>query len=237
MKHVQEIVPATLLVLGSILALHPSFAADSASGDASQIQASSAAVAGLTSTKGAGTVSVVSDPTLAEGRLVLKVVAYNATANPSKLSDENVKVFTVAGKAVAVMSLDRLIDEVRRSASGSGNINGSRDGAGVTRNNSGEAELGAYTGAGNPVGGASNPYTRATANAAPENLNPEVKKQIDGLKAAVLQPMSIAPSSASGGQIVTERIKFSRKDQKAVRVIVDFNGELHEFVFEVPPAR
>jgi hypothetical protein len=185
----------------------------------------------------------MADPTLADGRLVLKVVAYNQTKAPAQLSDANVKVFTAAGKPVPLMTLERLIDEVRGVAAPQVSYSeapiavGSGESRSVgTQSPAGEPDLGGYTGANNPAGGRNNPYSRTIANSSPESTDPEMRKQIDGLKAAVLQTMSIAPASASGGQIVTEKLKFSRKEQKALRVIVDFNGELHEFLFEAPPA-
>jgi hypothetical protein len=61
-----------------------------------------------------------------------------------------------------------------------------------------------------------------------------VKAQIEALNAAILQPKTIAPASAGGGQVVTDKLKFGRKDERALHVTVDFNGEQHEFNFAVP---
>ena len=40
------------------------------------------------------------------------------------------------------------------------------------------------------------------------------------LSAAILQPVSVAPASAAGGQIVTQKIKFGRKEERSLRVVV-----------------
>jgi hypothetical protein len=67
--------------------------------------------------------------------------------------------------------------------------------------------------------------------------DPQLQQRIDALNAAILHAQSIAGASAAGGQIVTGKIKFGRKDEHALRVVVDFNGEQHEFDFAVPPSR
>jgi len=241
MKRVRRFVPGGIVLAACACAL--TSAAAETSSTASAPAQSSAVIAGLTSKRDAGTVSIMADPTLAGGRLVLKVVAYNQAKEPAKLSDENVKVFTAAGKAVPLMSLESLIDEVRKSAAPQTTYSDapiavpSRESHSMgTQSPAGEPDLGGYSGASNPAGGRNNPYSRTIANSSPENMDAATRQQVDGLKAAVLQPMTIAPASAAGGQVVTEKIKFSRKEQKAVRVIVDFNGELHEFFFEAPPS-
>jgi hypothetical protein len=61
--------------------------------------------------------------------------------------------------------------------------------------------------------------------------------QQDALNAAILHTQAIAAASAAGGQIVTEKIRFGRKDEHALRVVVDFNGEQHQFDFAAPPAK
>lgn len=67
--------------------------------------------------------------------------------------------------------------------------------------------------------------------------DPKLQQQITDLKAAILQPLTIAPASAAGGQIVTQKIKFGRKEERALRVVVELNGEQHEFNFPAPPTR
>jgi hypothetical protein len=47
--------------------------------------------------------------------------------------------------------------------------------------------------------------------------------------------MIIPSASAAGGQLVSEKLKFARKEERRLRVTVEFNGEQHEFSL-VPPA-
>lgn len=202
---------------------------------------SQSASIGLTSTRDKGVVSVMTDPTLVNGRLVLKVAAHNPTDQPLQLSVDNVHVFTAAGKPVGILSLDQLIAEVRGTAdksasrstdSGHQASNYSRPTTSTSR--TGELDVSGVTGASDAVGHAVPERSRAERGAAADD--PATQQQVDALKAAILQTLSIPPSSAAGAQIVTEKIKFTRKEEHALSVIVDFNGEQHEFDFEAPSA-
>ena len=64
--------------------------------------------------------------------------------------------------------------------------------------------------------------------------DPKVQQQIATLSAAILQPSPVAPSATVGGQVVTQKIKFGRKEERALRVVVELNGEQHVFEFAAP---
>jgi len=64
-----------------------------------------------------------------------------------------------------------------------------------------------------------------------------LQQQIADLSAAILQPVQVAPAAAVGGQVVTQKIKFGRKEERSLRVVVEFNGEQHEFAFAAPGER
>jgi hypothetical protein len=205
--------------------------------EAGAVESTAAAIEGLSSRKERGVVSVVADPALADGRLILKVVAFNKTDQAAGFGDENsVKVFTAAGKPVAVIPLDKLIAETQ----GEGTQRGSRQhdpanysGRAISHDDAGRPNVAGYTGGGGISGGIS-PYTDTPVSVRQDN--PAAQAQVEALKAAILQPKTIAPSTAAGGQIVTEKLRFSRKEDRALRVVVAFNGEEHEFNFE-PPAK
>lgn len=206
-----------------------------ARGEAGSTVSSASASLGLTSTRDKGVVSVMTDPVLVNGRLVLKVAAHNPTAQLLQLQAQDVHVFTATGKPVAVLSLDQLIAEVRGTASHSTQFehqasNYSRPSTSTSR--TGELDVTGITGAGDTPG-RSIPE-RSRQQSAPD---PATQQQVEALKAGILQTVSIPPSNAAGGQLVTEKIKFVRKDGRALRVVVDFNGEQHEFNFEAPPAK
>jgi hypothetical protein len=199
------------------------------------------AVEGLRSTKTRGVVSVQADPSLSDGRMVVKVVAFNSTGLPAPFDDTRVKISTAAGKRVGLLSLQRLIDEVQGT---SGDRTAATDhqpanysGPSTSRNAYGQPDVTGYSGANQPTSGVVSPHTRASDSATPANADPQVQQQVASLKAAILQPLLIEPSTAAGGQIVTEKLKFSRKEARSLRMTVEFNGEQHEFSFDAPPDR
>jgi len=86
------------------------------------------------------------------------------------------------------------------------------------------------------VGGVVSPHTDTGGGAARKGgkLDPAVEQQVAALQAAILHPITIPAGSAAGGQIVTEKLKFKRKDDRTLRVVVAFNGEQHEFSVPAP---
>jgi hypothetical protein len=209
----------------------------SASGFAATATSQSASI-GLKSTLDKGVVSVMTDPVLADGRLVLKVVALNPTAQAVQLRADDVHVSTAAGKSVPLMSLDALIAEVRGSGSSASqpthqSSNYSRPQ--TSTNNVGEIDVSGITGASDAVGRTLSEQQARRRDTGEDD--PAITEQIEGLKAGILQTTTVEPGKATGGQLVTEKIKFSRKEEKVLRVVVEFNGESHEFSFEAPPAK
>lgn len=194
---------------------------------------------GLTSTKDHGVVSVMSDPTLADGRLVLKVVAKNRAQAAATFGPQNVKVFTAAGAPVKLMSLDQLVQEATAAAGGeaetlvhaptvhSGPMMGHTDA-------SGRPDVSGYTGGNDRMNGMDVTQTRIVSRKSVKD-DPKLQEQIANLNAAILHDLTIAPAAVAGGQIVTEKLKFARKQAHDLHVVVDFNDERHEFDFAAPP--
>ncbi|MFL6601555.1 MAG: hypothetical protein ACJ8R9_09495 [Steroidobacteraceae bacterium] len=195
---------------------------------------------GLTSTKEHGVVSVMSDPTLAEGRLVLKVVAMNRTQISASFGPQDVKVFTAAGTAVKLMSLDQLIAEARAAADsdpGSMARNPTvHSGPMMHKDASGRPDVSGYTGGNDTMNGINMSQGRMGSGRAATGA-PQLQQQIAGLNAAILHDVTIAPAAVTGGQIVTEKLKFARNEGHNLHLVVDFNGEQHEFDFAAPPQR
>jgi hypothetical protein len=206
-----------------------------------EVNTSAVALDGLSSTKDRGLVKVVSDPTLADGRLVLRVVAFNRADTASSFGPGDVKVFTAAGQPVPLMSLDQLVQETRAASSGSDTNAGpgvdafGTSGPPMTRDAGGRPDVSRFTGGSNSMGAGMSIRGRRPDQA--KSDDPKLQQQITDLKAAILQPLTIAPASAAGGQIVTQKIKFGRKEEHALRVVVELNGEQHEFNFPAPPTR
>jgi hypothetical protein len=195
---------------------------------------------GLTSTKDHGVVSVMSDPTLADGRLVLKVVAMNRAQATASFGPENVKVFTAAGTPVKLMSIDKLVEEARAAA---GDEAGSmaraptvHAGPMMGHDSYGRPDVSGYTGGNDTMNGLNTSQTRRAASKAAKD-DPKLQEQIANLNAAILHDLTIAPAAVAGGQVVTEKLKFARKEAHDLHLVVDFNDERHEFDFVAPPAR
>jgi hypothetical protein len=198
----------------------------------------------LSSTRDRGVVCILTEPTLSDGRLIMKVVAFNRRPEPATFSDADVKVSTAAGKPVALFSLNDLIADAKRAAGAPSGLATDHDPSfyshpGIATNGvggAGEPDVAGYTGANNPTSGVVSSHTHATSGVHDAQSAAKLQESIANLNAAILQPMTIAPATAAGGQVVTQKLKFSRKESHALRVVVEFNGEEHEFSFDAPPA-
>ncbi|KRA66298.1 hypothetical protein ASD79_03185 [Caulobacter sp. Root655] len=199
---------------------------------------SAAVIEGLTSTLPAGVISIQADPTLSNGRLVLRVAAFNRTATPAAFSDKDVQLYTAAGQPVALLSLDSLIAEVSKPSSAPtvGAATG-YGGPAMTTGQDGRLDVSGFSGANQTVAGGLSTQVQAQIATPNRKLGKAAQAQVDGLRAAILQPTQIAPSQAAGGQVVSEKLKFDRKAPRDLKLVVRFNGETHGFAFTAPPAR
>lgn len=203
------------------------------------VNTTAAAVEGLSSTHDHGVVKLVSDPTLVGGRLMIKVVAFNRDRAPASFGPDNVKVFMAAGQPVLLIPLEKLEAEAHASNSSRGDRSVDVFGAGGSpvrgRDAAGRPDVGNYTGGSSSMGVTFSSREHRPVDSAADDA--KVQQQIADLRAAILQPLTVAPASAAGGEVVTQTIKFGRKEAHVLRVVVDFNGEQHEFNFTAPPAR
>jgi hypothetical protein len=206
------------------------------------VYAAETAPAPLTSTKERGVVSIVPDAALSQGRLVLKIVAFNRTREPAAFGVADVKIVTAAGKPVALVPLEQLIDEVMQASGSKRRVTTvdhnpadySHPAIPTGPGGAGEPDVSGYTGGGNPTSGVISAHTDVRTNESPADAR--LREQINALRAGLLQSTLIPSATAAGGQVVSEKLKFARKEQHALRVLVDFNGEQHEFTV-VPPAQ
>ncbi|MEA3183441.1 MAG: hypothetical protein QOI59_6964 [Gammaproteobacteria bacterium] len=207
-----------------------------------RVNVSPVVLEGLSSTKDHGVVKVMADPTLAQGRLVLKVVAFNRNTTASTFGPDDVKVFTAAGQSIPLVTLDQLVRETR-AAAGAPETSGTRSvdtfgtsGPTMMHDMAGRPDVGNYTAGSNSMG--TSVSAHGPPRAAPTKMDdPKLQQQIADLSAAILQPVQVASASAVGGQVVTQTIKFGRKEERSLRVVVAFNGEQHEFTFAAPGER
>jgi hypothetical protein len=206
------------------------------------LKAAEPAPAPMSSTKEKGVVSIVPDAALSQGRLVLKVVAFNRTRQPAAFSASDVTILTAAGNPVALVSLDQLIEEATKASGSRRRVSSvdhnpadySRPQLPAGQSGAGEPDVTGYTGAGNPTSGVVSTHTDVSTSESPADAR--LREQITALRAGILQSTLIPSATAAGGQVVSEKLKFGRKEERALRVRVEFNGEQHEFTV-VPPAQ
>ena len=193
---------------------------------------------GLVSTLPGGVISIKADPVLSNGRLVLRVAAFNNGTAPAIINPADIKLFTAAGQPVALLSLDQLIAEVGSSASArpTGSATG-YGGPAVATGQDGRPDVSNFSGANQTVGGGLSSQVQAQIATSGRKLSKADQAQVDGLKAAILQPTEVAPGKAVGGQIVSEKLKFDRDGSRELKMLVRFNGEKHGFIFTAPPAK
>jgi hypothetical protein len=207
-------------------------------GAARQPQEDPAAVVteGLVSTQTAGTISIKADPVLSDGRLVLRVAAFNNGATPAAFSPTDIKVF-VGGQVVPLLSLDQLVAEVGSPAPArpAGSATG-YGGQALATGQDGRLDVSGFSGANQTVAGGLSSQVQAQIGGA-RKLSKADQAQVDGLKAAILQPTEVAPGKAVGGQIVSEKLKFTPGAPREVKMLVRFNSEKHGFIFDAPPAK
>jgi hypothetical protein len=209
---------------------------------ASPVVINGAEPAPMTSTKERGVVSIAPDAALSQGRLVLKVVAFNRTRDPAAFGAADVTILTAAGKPVALVPLEQLIDEAVKASGSKRRVSSvehnpadySHPQAPVSQSGAGEPDVSGYTGGGNPTSGVISAHTNTGTHESPADAR--VREQVNALRAGILQSTLIPSATATGGQVVSEKLKFARKEERALRVRVEFNGEQHEFTV-VPPAQ
>jgi hypothetical protein len=196
---------------------------------------------GLTAEKDSGVVTVMPDPTLNDGRLVVKIAAQNRSTTATHLGVEDVHLYLADGSEVAWVPLARLIDETvaahsgARRKSASTHDPSSYSGSQVGRNASGEPDLSGYTGSAGSISGSISTHTQFDEPAPARSDDPATQAQIDALRAGILQTLVLEPKAAAGAQLVSQKIKLSRKQSRALRVVVDFNAQRYEFEVMMPP--
>ena len=194
-------------------------------------------IEGLISTLPGGVISIKADPVLSNGRLVLRVVAFNQGGAPAALSSADIKLYTSANQPVALLSLDQLIAEV--SAPAPERPTGSATGYGgqaLATGQDGRLDVSGFSGSNQTVAGGLSSQVQSQIGA-PRKLSKADQAQVDGLRAGILQSVTVAPNTAAGGQIVSDKLKFDRDAPRELKMVVRFNGEKHGFIFTAPPAR
>jgi hypothetical protein len=198
-----------------------------------------------------GAVRVAPTSTAFEGRLSLGVVAFNDGKTPQNLGVENVKVFTAAGVPVRVYSYEQLVKQAKNAAMWQAIAVGLAAGAnaysasqpttvqtnGSIYGSGGYAHYASNTTVYNPTNAAlANAVNDANTQRSMSQIGATLDATLAGLGNSVLRTTTIVPGEAFGGNIIADKPRFAKGDEPALRVLVTFAGEEHEFRFAVAPS-
>jgi hypothetical protein len=187
-------------------------------------------------------VSVAVEPQLNDGRLVIKVAAMNGAAAPVSFGPGAISITTVAGQPITLSSLQTLINNVRIAAGmATARAPGEVPIAGVYAtpqtqvDSSGHMDVSNYTG-GSTVG--SEQMIRQS-NPRSEGSKPSIDRrtadaQIAALNQAILQDTTIAPGQIAIGQVVSEKLKFKKGEDRTLHLVVHIAGDEHGFTVAAP---
>lgn len=169
-----------------------------------------------------GDVHVVAETTLAEGRLVLHVVAVNRGKASAPFGPENVSLAAADGSAIALLPRDRLLAEAGAPGPVAGSSTASSGYAAPTlsTNGAGQLDTTGYTGGMGGVSASGVPQdTLDRSRAAPPKVD------VAKLDEVLLKQVDVKPGAVEGGQVVSDKLKL--RGDRIVVVTVNFAGERH----------
>lgn len=187
-------------------------------------------------------VSVVVDPQLNDGRLVIKIAAKNGTTAAVPFGPSSISITKPTGEVIALNSLQQLIDNVRIAAGmptqavpGQAPTSGAYAAAQVQVDSAGRPDVSSYTGG---SGIAADEIVRRTKQVSPKS-KPSIDRataetQIATLKQAILQESTIQPGQITVGQVVSQKLKFKKSEDRTMYLRVGIAGDEHSFTIAAP---
>lgn len=188
------------------------------------------------STQPHSNVSLLLQPQLDDGRLVLKLAVHNRTTAAVPFGPGSVTVSKASGEAISLTSLQQLENDVKLAAGMSTGSQGTAPTAGAyalrqqptASDGSGRMDVTGYTG-----GAAVAPQQQVQwSKHSPDTAAARTK--IAALEQAILQDGVIAPAQVVAGEIVTQKLKFSKREDRTIRVRVHVAGDEHDFTLLAP---
>lgn len=193
------------------------------------------------STQSQSSVSVVVEPALSDGRLVLKVAAKNQSGAPVPFGPSAVRIAKLDGRPIPTYPLQSLIDDVRAAAGmapegsiASAPTQGAYAAPQQTIREGGQMDVTGYTG-GAAVGG--DEYVRRTQprrRTKPSISEAEAQQQIAVLKAAILQDSSLGPNQVAAGQVVSAPLQLKKGEDRTLHLHVRVGSDDHSFTIKAP---
>jgi hypothetical protein len=183
--------------------------------------------------------SVLVEPQLNDGRLVFKVAAQNRGPAAVAFGPSSVSVSRPDGRAIAIMSLRQLTNDVRLAA---GMPAEKSTGTGPTSNayatpqatfRDGRMDVTGYTG-GSAVAGEEYVRGNKARSVQPSLSKAEAESQITALKQAILQDTTLQSGQLAAGEIVSEKLKFKKGEDRTLHLRIRVGAEEHGFTIEAP---
>ena len=185
-------------------------------------------------------VSVLVEPSLRDGRLVVKVAAKNLGSSPVQFGPSRVTIAKPGGQAIAVYPLSKLVADVRLAAGLSDStvpapspIQGAYSSPQMTARDGGQVDVTGFTG-GSTIGGDEYVRRSRSPKRKPTISSAEADAQIAALRQAVLQDSAIAPGQIAAGQIVSEPLKFGKKEDRTLHLRIQLGSDQHGFTIAAP---
>lgn len=192
------------------------------------------------STQPHSSVSVLVEPKLSDGRVVVKIAAKNLTQAAIAFGPANVSITRADGAAVPLYPLQSLIDDVRTAAGLSLDspsatpTQGAYASPQMTAREGGQVDVTGYTG-GAAIGG--DEYRRSRSRKAKPTITvSEAESQIAALRQAILQDTTLAAGQIIAGQVVTAPLEFGKSQERLLHVRVRIAGDEHSFTIAAPKA-
>lgn len=186
-------------------------------------------------------VSILVEPKLNDGRLVIRLAAKNLGGSPVPFGPSSIIITKPSGAMVPIYPLARLVDDVRLAAGMSPEgvpatapTQGAYSAPQQTVRDGGQVDVTGFTG-GSTIG--RDEYvrrTRPSRRAKPTISEAEAAQQIALLNQAILKDTTFAPGQVAAGQVVSEKLEFGKKEERTLHVRVRLAGDEHPFTIAAP---
>ena len=184
-------------------------------------------------------VSVLVEPQLNDGRLVVRIAAKNLGATPAPLGPSSVSIAKPSGEAIALYSIEALVDDVRAAAGMAPETPATAPTQGAYASpqmavRDGRPDVSNYTGGSAVAGDEYIRRNRQARRSKPTISEAEAQSQIAALRQAILRDGNVAPGQVTAGQIVSERLRFKKGEDRTLHLRVRFAGDEHGFTIAAP---
>lgn len=188
----------------------------------------------------ASSASVLVEPQLNDGRLVLRIAVKNLGRAPIAFGPSSISIAKPSGEAIAIYPLASLINDVRMAAgmapatATTAPTQGAYAAPQQNVRDGGRVDVTGFTG-GQAVGG--DEYIRRSKSSSktrPSIGKAEAEAQITALRQAVLQDQMLQANQIAAGQVVSEQLKFRKGEERTIQLRIRVGGDEHGFTIAAP---